>query len=68
MQFMLILAEDPALVVTDEQRQDAVQRVGEYAMSLLNRAVAVAMAAGGQGGMRELSEPQRADLPRRKAD
>jgi hypothetical protein len=35
MQFMLILAEDPGLVVTDEQRQDAVQRVGEYAMSLL---------------------------------
>lgn len=35
MQFMLILAEDPALVVTDQQRQEAVQRVGEYAMSLL---------------------------------
>jgi len=35
MQFMLILAEDPGLVVTDEQRQDAVQRVGEYAMGLL---------------------------------
>ena len=35
MQFMLILTEDPGLVVTDEQRQDAVQRVGEYAMGLL---------------------------------
>ena len=34
MQFMLILAEDPGLVVTDEQRQDAVQRVGEYASLL----------------------------------
>jgi hypothetical protein len=35
MEFMLILAEDPGLVVTDEQRQGAVQRVGEYAMGLL---------------------------------
>jgi hypothetical protein len=35
MQFMLILTEDPALVATDEQRQEAVQRVGEYAMGLL---------------------------------
>ena len=35
MEYMLILAEDPALVLTDEQRQNAVQRVGEYAMGLL---------------------------------
>ena len=35
MEFMLILSEDPQLVVTDEQRQEAVQRVGEYAMGLL---------------------------------
>ena len=34
MEFMLILSEDPQLVATDEQRQDAVQRVGEYAMGL----------------------------------
>ncbi len=35
MEYMLILAEDPELVFTDEQRQSAVQRVGEYAMGLL---------------------------------
>jgi len=35
MQFMLILSEDPQLVATEEQRKEAVQRVGEYAMGLL---------------------------------
>jgi hypothetical protein len=35
MEFMLILSEDPDVVATDEQRQAAVQRVGEYAMGLL---------------------------------
>lgn len=35
MEFMLILSEDPELVATDEQRQAAVQRVGEFAMSLV---------------------------------
>jgi hypothetical protein len=32
---MLILSEDPDLVAGDEQRRDAVERVGEYAMGLL---------------------------------
>ena len=32
MQFMLILSENPDLIVTDEDRKLAVQRVGEYAM------------------------------------
>ena len=36
MEFMLILSEDPELVASDEQRQDAVRRVGEYAMNLLD--------------------------------
>jgi hypothetical protein len=35
MEFMLILSEDPELVATEEQRAAAVQRVGEYAMSLV---------------------------------
>ena len=35
MQFMLVLYEDPELMATEEQRSQAVQRVGEYAMSLL---------------------------------
>ena len=35
MQYMLILSEDPQLVATEEQRKEAVQRVGEYAMGLL---------------------------------
>jgi hypothetical protein len=39
MEFMLILAEDPELVATDEQRQQAVQRVGEYAMGLVGDGV-----------------------------
>jgi|SRR5215470_5059113 len=34
MQFMLILSEDPELIATEEQRKEAVQRVGEYAMGL----------------------------------
>jgi hypothetical protein len=34
MKFMLILNEDSDLVATDEQRREAVQRVGEYAMGL----------------------------------
>ena len=39
MEFMLILAEDPELVATDEQCQQAVQRVGEYAMGLVGDGV-----------------------------
>jgi hypothetical protein len=35
MQFMLILTEDPQLLATEEERSQAVQRVGEYAMGLL---------------------------------
>lgn len=35
MEYMLILSEDPDLVAGDEQRRDAVERVGEYAMGLL---------------------------------
>jgi hypothetical protein len=35
-EFMLILAEDPDLMATDEQRKDAFERVGEYAMGLLS--------------------------------
>lgn len=35
MQFMLVLYEDPELIATEEQRKEAVQRVGEYAMSLV---------------------------------
>ncbi|HLQ55446.1 MAG TPA: YciI family protein, partial [Streptosporangiaceae bacterium] len=35
MQFMLILSEEPGLVVTDGERQDAVQRTGEFAMKIL---------------------------------
>lgn len=34
MEYMLILSEDPELVTTEEQHAEAVQRVGEYAMSL----------------------------------
>jgi hypothetical protein len=36
MQFMLVLYEDPELIATEEQRKEAVQRVGEYAMSLVD--------------------------------
>jgi hypothetical protein len=35
MAVMLILSEDPDLVATEEQRAEAVQRVGEYAMDLV---------------------------------
>lgn len=35
MEFMLVLYEDPELIATDEQRKDAVQRTGEYAMGLV---------------------------------
>ena len=35
MEFMLVLYEDPELIATEEQRKEAVQRVGEYAMSLI---------------------------------
>jgi hypothetical protein len=35
MEFMLILSEDPELVATEDQRQLAVQQVGEYAMGLV---------------------------------
>src|SRR4029077_12988937 len=36
MEFMLVLFEDPELVAADEQRKEAVERVGEYAMGLLS--------------------------------
>jgi hypothetical protein len=39
MEFMLILAEDPDLVASDDQRAEAVQQVGEYAMGLLGDGV-----------------------------
>jgi len=39
MEFMLILAEDPELVATDQERADAVQRVGEFAMGLVSEGV-----------------------------
>jgi hypothetical protein len=39
MEFMLILSEDPALVATEAQREQAVQRVGEYAMGLVSEGV-----------------------------
>ena len=35
MEFMLVLYEDPELIASEEQRKEAVQRVGEYAMSLV---------------------------------
>jgi hypothetical protein len=35
-EFMLILTEDPELVATDEDREQAVQRTGEYAMGLVS--------------------------------
>ena len=35
MEFMLVLYEDPELIATEEQRKEAVQRVGEYAMTLV---------------------------------
>jgi hypothetical protein len=35
MEFMLVLYEDPELVATEQQRAQAVQRVGEYAMDLV---------------------------------
>src|SRR5215472_9144581 len=39
MEFMLILSEDPDLVATEEQREELVQRVGEYAMSLAGEGI-----------------------------
>jgi hypothetical protein len=39
MEFMLVLYEDPELIATEEQRKDAVQRVGEYAMSLVGEGI-----------------------------
>src|SRR5215472_1198111 len=39
MEFMLILSEDPELTATQDQREQAVQRVGEYAMGLLGDGV-----------------------------
>jgi hypothetical protein len=35
MEFMLVLSEDPEVVATEQQRTEAVERVGEYAMSLV---------------------------------
>jgi hypothetical protein len=39
MEFMLILSEDPDLIATDDQRQLAVQQVGEYAMGLVSAGI-----------------------------
>jgi hypothetical protein len=39
MEFMLILSEDPELVATPEQREQAFGRVGEYAMGLIGDGV-----------------------------
>jgi hypothetical protein len=36
MEYMLVLYEDPDLIATEEQHQEAVQRVGEFAMGLLS--------------------------------
>ena len=36
MELMLVLYEDPELIASEEQRKEAVQRVGEYAMSLVD--------------------------------
>ena len=35
MEYMLVLYEDPDLIATEEQRKEATERVGEYAMSLI---------------------------------
>ena len=35
MEYMLVLYEDPELIATEEQRKEAVQQVGEYAMGLV---------------------------------
>ena len=35
MQYLLLLSEDPGLISTPEQRQIAVERVGEFAMGLV---------------------------------
>lgn len=35
MQYLLILSEDPDLIATPEQRQNAVEQVGEFAMGLI---------------------------------
>jgi hypothetical protein len=35
MQYLLILSEDPQLIATAEQREKAVERVGEFAMGLV---------------------------------
>lgn len=39
MQYLLILSEDPALIATPEQRQNAVERVGKFAMGLVGDGV-----------------------------
>ncbi len=39
MQYLLILSEDPGLISTPEQRQHAVERVGEFAMGLVGENV-----------------------------
>src|ERR1700758_4602280 len=39
MEFMLVLYEDPELIATEEQRKEAAQRVGEYAMGLVGDGV-----------------------------
>src|SRR5690348_2769592 len=36
MEYMLVLYEDPELISSEEERKEAVQRVGEYAMSLVS--------------------------------
>jgi hypothetical protein len=39
MQYLLILSEEPGLIETPEQRQQAVERVGEFAMGLVGEGV-----------------------------
>jgi hypothetical protein len=36
MEYILVLYEDPELIATEQQHKEAVQRVGEYAMSLVS--------------------------------
>jgi hypothetical protein len=39
MEYLLLLAEDPDLIATDEQRAEAVQRVHHFAMGLVTDGV-----------------------------
>jgi hypothetical protein len=51
MQYLLILSEDPALIATPEQRQNAVERVGEFAMGMVSDGV-----LGGGSPLRPVEE------------